>query len=318
MNYKLMKKLTAALLVAGSIGGVGYTAAQLVNDSQNKFEISAPTLQSFDYEKVADFSISPKDPVTNLYTLTINNKDTSKGMVTFGNGKTVLDGLKAGDTVSIHVSIINTDYTIQTVRVHSLSNINADREGNDNCGVNKISDAEYQFTLPSETNALGEPNPFYDGNPNLTVDVAWTLKKINAWEYDWMDNTDSGNYMIKLNQDFIFDDVANPELKMETVVDSATGKPQANVIYRIYMNGHNMAIKNMTIPSGVQLMFINNKGNTVEGTTPVVSLTKDSKFDEKHIHGGIGRWGSVDFAKDLKTILNLNVAHGYWDSNIND
>ena len=315
MKYKLLKKLTAAVLVAGSIGGASYAAAQFVNN--NQIQVSNPTLQSVSFEKMATFQIGAKDPMTNKYTLTINNKDPKKGIVTFKDGSSSKEfGVK--EPIAIRVIINDVDYTVQTIRVHSQSNINGDGEGNNNVSVNKVSDAEYTFELPSETLADGKPNPFYDGNPNITVDIAWTLRHINAWEYDWMDGTDSGNYMIKLNQDFIFDDVANPLLKMETVLDSATGKPQANVIYRIYMNGHNMAIKNMTIPSGVQLMFINNKGNTVEGETPVVSLTKDTKFTEKSVQGGIGRWGSVDFSKDLKVVLNLWVAHGWWDSNANE
>ncbi len=315
MKYKLAKMLTAGILAVGAIGGASYGAVQYFN-AHSTTPSTVQTVQQ-NFETVASFSIKAKDPVTNTYTLTIHNADNSKGEVTFDNGLNEAEFVADKD-IFINLNIKNPDYTIQTVKVHSQTNVDENGVGNWNVGVNKVSDTRYSFKLPKETLPNGEPNKFYDGNSNLLVDVCWTLKNINAWEYDWLDGTDSGNYMIKLNQDFIFDDVANPELKMETVVDSATGKPQANVIYRIYMNGHNMAIKNMTIPSGVQLMFINNKGNTVEGTTPVVSLTKDSKFDEKHIHGGIGRWGSVDFAKDLKTILNLNVAHGYWDSNIND
>ncbi len=316
MKYKLVKKLTAGLIALGAIGGASYGVVNYLNSNDTH---SSAFVQATDvsFEKMANFSISRKDPVTNKYTLTIKNADNSKGTVTFKDGSMSKD-FSVGEPISILVNILNTDYTIKTVKVHSQSNVDANGIGNNTVSVNKISDAEYTFKLPKETNDLGEPNPFYDGNPNISVDVAWTLKKINAWEYDWMDGTDSGNYMIKLNEDFIFDDVANPELKMETVKDSATGAPEANMIYRIYMNGHNMAIKNMTIPSGVQLMFINNKGNTVEGETPVVSLTKDSTFSEKYIQGGIGRWGSVDYSKDVQVVLNLWIAHGWWDSNANE
>ncbi len=313
MNYKLLKKLSAAVLVAGSIGGATYAATQFVNNNQNQIQVSNAAQQATVFEKMANFNISRLDPVSKKYTLTIDNKDTSKGIVTFQDGS-VSKKFAAEEEVFIMIDIRNVDYTVQTIRVHSQSNVSAEGEGNWNAGVSKVNDACYKFKLPAEKNADGKPNKFYDGNPNISVDVSWTLKNINAWEYDWVDNTDSGNYMIKLNQDFIFDDVANPELKMETVLDSVTGKPQANVIYRIYMNGHNMAIRNMTIPSGVQLMFINNKGNTVEGKTPIVSLTKDTKFTEKSVQGGVGRWGSVDFSKDLKIVLNLWKANGWWDS----
>ncbi len=316
MKHKLVKKLTAGIIAIGAIGGASYGAVNYLSSNNTNSNVVLQSTEE-NFEQMANFSISPRNPITNKYTLTINNADNSKGMVTFLDGSSSKEFV-AGETIFIHVDILNTDYTIQTIRVHSQSNVNEEGIGNWNLGAVKHTDESYSFKLPNETTEDGKPNKFYDGNPNINVDIAWTLKKINAWEYDWMDNTDSGNYMIKLNQDFIFDDVANPELKMETVLDSATGKPQANVIYRIYMNGHNMAIKNMTIPSGVQLMFINNKGNTVEGETPVVSLTKDTKFTEKNVQGGIGRWGSVEFSKDLKVVLNLWVAHGYWDSNINE
>ncbi len=316
MNHKFLKKLSIGLLVAGSIGGISYAAVQAIN-SNNTTAVSKPTTQLANFENMANFSVSPKDPISNKYRLTINNKDESKGTVTFKDGSIASD-FAVGEEIFLVVDIHNIDYTIQTIRVHSASNVNEDGNGNDNVGVYKENDASYKFTLPSETNPDGTPNPFYDESNKLSVDVAWTLKKINAWEYDWMDNTDSGVYAINLNQDFIFDDVENPELQMKTLTDSVTGEAQPNVIFRIYMNGHNMAIRNMTIPSGVQLMFINNKANTYEGQIPMVSLTKDSKFTEASVHGGVGRWGSVDFSKEVKVILNLWVSHGWWDSNANE
>ena len=316
MNHKFLKKLSIGLLVAGSVAGVGYATSQAII-TNNSTAVSNPASQPAIFEKVANFSISAKDPVSSKYTLTINNKDASKGTVTFQDG-TEQKEFGINEDIFIVVNIQDLDYTVKTVKVHSQSNVDADGVGNNTVAVYKVDDATYKFKLPAETSPDGRPNPFYDGNHNLNVDVYWTLKKINAWEYDWMDGTDSGNYMIRLNEDFVFDDVENPNLKMETILDSVTGEALPNVIFRIYMNGHNMAIKNMTIPSGVQLMFINNKGNTYEGEIPVVSLTKDTKFTEKSVQGAIGRWGSVDFSKQLKTVLNLNVAHGWWDSNIND
>ena len=99
-----------------------------------------------------------------------------------------------------------------------------------------------------------------------------------------MDGTDGGNYALNLEQDdYIFDDVANENLKM------VASEGHDNTIFRIYMNGHNMQIRNMTIPSGVQLMFINNKANTATGKLPVVSLTSDTQFTEKCVQGAIGR-----------------------------
>lgn len=314
MKKKLLKRLSIGLLVAGSIAGVGYATVQAVNTYTNSSITASEPVQ---FASFATFSVGAKDPVTNKYTLTIFNKDASKGTVTFNDGtETAQYGI--GEPITLVVDIKNPDYTVQTIKVHSQTNVDANGVGNNTVGVDKINDATYTFELPPETTLDGKPNPFYDKNPNLNVDVYWTLKKINAWEYDWMDGTDSGNYMIRLNKDFIFDDVESPNLAMKTVLDSVTNQPQANVIFRIYMEGHNMQIRNMTIPKGVQLMFINNKANTYEGKMPVVSLTKDSKFNEYRVEGAVGRWGSVDFSPELKTKLNLNVAHGWWDSNVNE
>ncbi len=172
MNYKLFKKSLVGLLIVGGVAGATVAATTMLAPTNSTPATSVVQMQNESFEKIANFSIRAKDPIANTYTLTINNKDRSKGEVTFEDGSYTKENLKAGDTVSIHVSILNTDYTVQSVRVHALSNVNADSEGNDNCGVYKISETQYQFTLPSETNALGEPNPFYDGNPNLAVDVA--------------------------------------------------------------------------------------------------------------------------------------------------
>ncbi len=291
MKHKMLKKLSIGLLVAGSVAGVGYATAQVIN--ANTSTTTKLDTQTDKVVNMATFTVGAKDPVSNKYTLTIYNKDPEKGSVTFAKGfvdkNHEIGQFAVGETITLAVNIKDPNYTVQTIKVHSQSNVDKDGIGNNTTGVNQIDAATYEFKLPEETSPDGRPNPFYDGNKNLSVDVYWTLKKINAWEYDWLDGTDSGNYAISVNKDnFIFDDVANPDLAMKTVLDSVTGKPQPNVIFRIYLNGHNMAIRNMTIPSGVQLMFINNKTNTYQGERPVISLTKDSKFSEYDVHGVIG------------------------------
>ncbi len=315
MKHKILKKLSIGLLVAGSVAGVSYATVQAINaNTSTTTKLDTQTV----YKDLATFTVGAKDPATKKYTLTINNKDPEKGTVTFTDGN-VSGQFAIGETITLAVSIKDPNYVPEQIKVHSQSNVDKDGIGNNTLGVNQIDGATYEFKLPPETSPDGRPNPFYDGNKSLSVDVSWTLKSINSWEYEWIDGTDSGLYAISVNEDnFIFDDVAHPDLAMKTVQDSLTGANKANVIFRIYLNGHNMAIRNMTIPSGVQLMFINNKTNTNNGERPVISLTKDSKFSEYDVHGVIGRWGSVDFSKELKTKLNLNVAHGWWDSNANE
>ncbi len=344
MNKKIIKRLSTFILASGSLAGGAYVAYEFATQNHSKSmvsstntdslskggathsqvesilptvdKVSGPTISTIESvrpdapvaektEQLASFSVSPLNTVTNTFALTIHNADTTKGEVTFANGKTTQE-FTIGEEIFINVNILNEEYTIQSVRVHSGSNVNANGVGNNNLGVYKHSEQKYSFTLPAETLDNGEPNPFYDGNHNISVDVQWTLKQINAWTYDWMDGTDSGNYMLNLEEDYIFDDEANTKLQMVAPEGSD------NTIYRIYMNGHNMQIKNMTIPSGVQLMFINNKANTATGKLPVVSLTKDTTFTEYKVHGAIGRWGSCEFSDELLTVLNLNVYRGWW------
>ncbi len=259
-------------------------------------------MENSQFEKMAAFSLKAVD--SNVYQLTIKNKDSTKGTVTFADGSMVKN-FQVGDKIVINVNATDPAYTVGTVKVHAASNVDKDGIGNWTLGVDQLSETQYTFQLPEKTNALGEPNKFYDETQELSVDVTWTPKKFNDWTYDWINGTDAGVYMLKLTSDLEFDDVAHPNLKMQAPEGSN------NTIYRIYMNGFNLSIKNMTIPSGVQLMFINNKENTFDTKAPVVSIAQGSSFKEASVKGGIGRWGSVEFSDELNTILNLNVYRGW-------
>lgn len=335
MNKKVIKGISAAALVSGTVASGAFIAYGLLLNNQQQATNSQsvkqakpnapsanltapvnkpvapsvatnqhPVVSEKSFEQMASFTVSPVNPITNAYRLTINNADHAKGEVTFKNGTTTQE-FNIGEPIYINVKIIDTKYTIQSVRVHSQTNV-ANGVGNNNLGVYKHSEESYSFTLPPETLPNGKPNPFYDGKHDISVDVQWTLKQINGWQYDFLNGTDSGNYAYQLTKDTVFDDEANPDLKMVAPEGSN------HTIYRIYMNGFNLKIKNMTIPSKVQLMFINNKENTVNnGKTPVVSLDENTKFTEKSVHGAIGRWGSVEFDDGLSTILNLNIYKGW-------
>ncbi len=209
MNKKIIKRLSTFILASGSLAGGAYVAYEFATQNHSKSMVSstntdslskggathsqvesilptvdtitAPTVSTIESvrpdapvaektEKLASFSISPVNTVTNTFALTIHNADTSKGVVTFDNG-TATQEFTVGEPIFINVKITDADYTIRTVRVHSLSNVNANGAGNNNVGVDKVSDERYTFTLPSLTNDRGEPNPFYDGSHELNVDV---------------------------------------------------------------------------------------------------------------------------------------------------
>ena len=70
-----------------------------------------------------------------------------------------------------------------------------------------------------------------------------------------------------------------------------------------------MTIKNLTVPSGAQLMFINNIKNENNGSTiPTVKLSENTfmyppqtgnQYGQITVKGAIGRYGSVQYGKRM-------------------
>lgn len=228
--------------------------------------------------------------------ITNNGESTNKDTIT----------AKPGDKVQVKVTITDSNYTLTDLKIFSNGNPSI------TLGIQKEQDNIYSFVLPQETLDNGEKNPFYSST-DLVVRAKFGPTKYNNWTYD----IESKSYNIVVPQnDWVFDDVADANYKLqEGSLEHNKDEdeiPGENVIqYRIYLDGHDMTIKNMTIPSGAQLMFINNKTNTTNGTTPKVSLETNTymfppqengygKFDVK---GVVGRWGSVSYEGRLQQYL---------------
>lgn len=264
--------------------------------------------------EVESGNASPETASTYQLTIKTSSQFEQYGSIEFitKDGGTSTNAITAqpGDTVKVKVTMKNNDYTLTDLKIFS--------EGNPSItlGIQKVDNNTYSFTLPQEKLDDGSLNPFYQpDNNSLTVRAKFGPNKYNDWTYD----IESKSYNIVVTEDnWVFDDVKNTNLKL------VGGKlehnpdedeiPGENVIqYRIYLQGHDMKIKNMTIPSAAQLMFINNPENSsTNGKTPTISLESDTymfppeengKYGKFDVKGVVGRWGSVSYEGRLQQYL---------------
>ena len=115
---------------------------------------------------------------------------------------------------------------------------------------------------------------------------------------------------------FVFDDVTNPGHKIVDLEnDHVYNQPTQ---FRVYLGGHNIKIKNLTVPAGTQLMFINESeySNTLDNRpTPIIDLDGGyRKMDEQLvIKGAIGRYGDVEYSRKMQAACGLPVVLEYED-----
>lgn len=225
--------------------------------------------------------------------MTINNTDvtSSLGKMSFSINNVEENVseiyVSEGDTIVFNVNA-NEGYTLGDLRVYSTGDINS------SLGVTKISETQYSVTMPPKT-IDGKTNPFYSTG-EIKVTPIFTKKNINFWSYEF----ESRSYVINVKKDKgIYDEKVNSELIME-------GNSNRSIQYRIYLNGHDLQIRNITIPAGAQLMFLNNIKNDNSGGTPTVSLgsntwlTKTDNGDQIDVKGAIGRFSSVNYGSRMK------------------
>ena len=227
------------------------------------------------------------------YQLTLNIKDdiSKYGKLVFvdTNGEE-LEGtisVTSGTKVYVKLTITNEDYTLLDLKVFDKANPNI------SLGVEKhnvkANDHYYSFVMPEEDSL------FYDSG-DIGLEAIFGKRQINGWVYDFASKT----YAIDIAENtgpFVFDDTTNNDQKLEAVEGSLSTQ------YRVYMNGNDVLIKNLTIPSGCQLMFINNPTDTPtsENKTPAVYA---EKYESVKINGVIGRYGSVKYSKTMGSIVN--------------
>ena len=181
-------------------------------------------------------------------------------------------------------------------------------------GVYHVEGDRYMIEIPSEDSAWAKE---LNENSVITFKAYFGPIKLNDWVYDFNSRT----YAIKLNgsmidsqtNSFIFDDVNIESQKIVVLEESPTFiKP---LQFRVYLNGYNVTIKNLTIPKGTQLEFINKSeyGNsTTNKQVPTIDLyggyrSMYAEDRQLKIYGAIGRFGDVEYSNSMKAACGIAV-----------
>lgn len=181
-------------------------------------------------------------------------------------------------------------------------------------GVYHVEGDRYMIEIPSEDSAWAKE---LNENSVITFKAYFGPIKLNDWVYDFNSRT----YAIKINgsmidsqtNSFIFDDVNIESQKIVVLEESPTFiKP---LQFRVYLNGYNVTIKNLTIPKGTQLEFIN-KSEYINSTTnkqvPIIDLyggyrSMYAEDRQLKIDGAIGRFGDVEYSNSMKAACGIPV-----------
>lgn len=181
-------------------------------------------------------------------------------------------------------------------------------------GVYHVEGDRYMIEIPSEDSAWAKE---LNENSVITFKAYFGPIKLNDWVYDFNSRT----YAIKINgsmidsqtNSFIFDDVNIESQKIVVLEESPTFiKP---LQFRVYLNGYNVTIKNLTIPKGTQLEFINKSeyGNsTTNKQVPTIDLyggyrSMYAEDRQLKIYGAIGRFGDVEYSNAMKAACGIAV-----------
>ena len=181
-------------------------------------------------------------------------------------------------------------------------------------GVYHVEGDRYMIEIPSEDSAWAKE---LNENSVITFKAYFGPIKLNDWVYDFNSRT----YAIKINgsmidsqtNSFIFDDVNIESQKIVVLEESPTFiKP---LQFRVYLNGYNVTIKNLTIPKGTQLEFINKSeyGNsTTNKQVPIIDLyggyrSMYAEDRQLKIDGAIGRFGDVEYSNAMKAACGIAV-----------
>ena len=209
-----------------------------------------------------------------------------------------------GDTVSFKVEYKNSkeNITLTDLRVYVGTEAWS-------LGVYYDSDKDiYEISIPSaDSDWAKEFIKDKSTITNLEFKAYFGPKFINDWTYDFNSRT----YAMEITEEgFVFDDVNDrghviAPLSEEHIYNQSTQ-------FRVYLGGHNIKIKNLTVPAGAQLMFINESeySNTLDNRpTPIIDLDGGyRKMDEQlKIKGVIGRYGDVEYSNAMKAACGLPV-----------
>ncbi|MBR2999319.1 MAG: hypothetical protein IKF44_02900 [Mycoplasmataceae bacterium] len=177
-------------------------------------------------------------------------------------------------------------------------------------GVYHVEGDQYMIQMPSEDS---------DWAKELTQDSAITFKayfgpaKINDWVYHFNSRT----YAMEIKEEgFVFDDVKNEGHRIVALEGEQTYIQPTQ--FRVYLNNFNIKIRDLTIPKGTQLMFINQPeySNTLDNRkAPIIDLEGGYRQmnEQLKIEGAVGRYGDVEYSKAMQAACGLPVILDYED-----
>lgn len=216
----------------------------------------------------------------------VNDESASKyGTLTFvdeeGNSLSSERTVVPGDKIIVKLELKDPEtYTLTDLKVY-------DGEMDSVClGVKKeVGREEYSFTMPEEG------SKFYKTG-KISIKGLFDAKSKNKWEFDF----ESRAYVITNSGD--------SGLVLGAGYELVSGEVTNPVQYRFYLNDKDVTIESLTVPSGTQLMFINNKSdsNKEEFKKPEVKFKTGGSFELK---GAIGRYASVEYSKEFAMKLGI-------------
>ena len=183
-------------------------------------------------------------------------------------------------------------------------------------GVYHVEGDRYMIEIPSEDSDWAKE---LNETSVITFKAYFGPAKMNDWVYDFNSRT----YAIKINESmidpetnsFIFDDVNIESQKIVALEESQIPTFVKPLQFRVYLNGYNVTIKNLTIPKGTQLMFINKSeyGNsTTNKQVPKIDLyggyrSMYAEDRQLKIEGAVGRYGDVEYSNSMKAACGIAV-----------
>ena len=316
MKNKNKVIILSAILSLGAIAATAAIVPSILKNKSSKSninniietkDIKNPIItnnqESQQPEKVENSTIiDQQSKIFKLSFKELNEKSKDKAIFKFLDDKDEVEA-SFGDTVSFKVDYVSKENIALTdLRVYIGTEAWS-------LGVYYDSDKDiYEISIPSEDSDWAKE--FLNDKSiiaNLEFKAYFGPAKINDWTYDFNSRT----YAIEITEEgFVFDDVTNPGHKIVDLAnDHVYNQPTQ---FRVYLGGHNIKIKNLTIPEDTQLMFINESeySNTLDNKkAPIIDLDGGyRKMDEQlKIKGAIGRYGDVEYSNAMKAACGIAV-----------
>ena len=298
MKNKNKVIILSAVLASGAIAATAAIVPSVLKNKSSKSNINN-IIETRDIKDKND--IDQQSKRFKLSFKELNEKSKDKAIFKFLDNKDEAEA-SFGDTVSFKVEYVSEDIVLTDLRVYVGTEAWS-------LGVYYDSDKDiYEISIPSEDSDWAKE--FLNDKSiitNLEFKAYFGPTKINDWTYDF----NSKSYAIEIQEDgFVFDDVTNPGYKIVDLKDDHTYNQPTQ--FRVYLGGHNIKIKNLTIPEDTQLMFINESeySNTLDNKkAPIIDLDGGyRKMDEQlKIKGAIGRYGDVEYSNAMKAACGIAV-----------